>query len=61
MKADTEKELVDLQPLFDALTEIKCNRLTPKTRAFLIEKVEHTLREMRSTAKFMRAQLEELK
>lgn len=64
MKVDTVFPLVDMQPLFAALTEIKANPdsiYTEHGRAFLIAKLRRELPEMKRTLKYVEEQLDQVR
>lgn len=65
MKLDTQFPLVDTQPLFQAMIELKesprsCLRPDAVTRAFLQNKIKKTLRDMKATIRFMENELRDL-
>lgn len=62
MKIDTLDHLVDVQPAFLALTELKDQRdlYDKPTKAFLKAKLRKTVKQLRETAKYLEEQLEAL-
>jgi hypothetical protein len=58
MKIDTLEPLVDTQPAFNALVELKSG---PKsTKQFLMAKLRETAKNLRDTAKYLEDQLKDL-
>jgi len=61
MKIDTLGPLVDVQPAFDALAELKDQRdlYDKATKQFLLAKLRETTENMRDTAKYIEGQLKD--
>lgn len=62
MVVDTLAPLVDTQPAFNALVELKDQRdlYDDATKAFLRAKLERCVKDLRQTAKFIDDQLKEM-
>lgn len=63
MKLDTLAPLVDIQPVFSALVELRDQRdlFDRATKAFLVSKLKEAVQSMRDTADFIENELKSLK
>lgn len=60
MKIDTLAPLVDVQPLYDALAEMKSNLIDDEDRRYLLHKIQRSCAALARTAKYVKEQLGEV-
>jgi hypothetical protein len=62
MKVDTMSPLVDTQPAFQALVELKdqTGMFDAAAKRFLVSKLRRTIKEMRSNASYLEQQLKDM-